>query len=160
MKKYSRIVFFLSLISIIQNSFAADPCLRDLSWLKGTWKMQEQNSITVEDWAMDGSVMKCKSFEVKGTDTTMIENASLSCIGGKVVFTFLPILIDKSDERKPVHFVLTSSIENTYVFENKEHDFPQRVVYQKVSANECHAWIEGPENGKNKKVDFYYRRSE
>ncbi|CAN5543006.1 hypothetical protein BH11BAC1_BH11BAC1_10300 [soil metagenome] len=157
--------FFISAIAVIifsiQFSFAqSDDCLSKLSWLSGTWKMQDKESTIVEEWTNSGtSSLKCKSYEVKGTETIMLENATMSCIGGKQVFTYYPILKEVGDNRQPVNFVLVSQDNNTFVFENKAHDFPQRVVYQKVNENECHAWIEGEENGKMNKVDFYYKKT-
>ncbi len=159
MKKQISIAFLVFLFCG-QNSFAqGNDCLNKFSWLTGTWKMQDKETVTVEEWSSAGpAALKCKSYEVKGRDTTMIENASMSCIGGKQVFTFHPILTSLGDNRQPVSFVLISVENNTFVFENKSNDFPQRVVYQNVNANECHARIEGVQNGKMERVDFNYKR--
>jgi uncharacterized protein DUF6265 len=43
------------------------------------------------------------------------------------------------------------------VFENQGHDFPQRVGYQRSGAL-LDAWIEGTQDGKNRRVDFHYKR--
>jgi hypothetical protein len=160
MKKQIFITIFSVFIFSVQDSFAQnDNCLDKFSWLKGTWKMQDKESAVVEEWSLEPlTAMKGKSYEVRLGDTTITENATITCIGGEHVFTFHPILKDLGDARQPVNFVLISEENNTFVFENKEHDFPQRVVYQNVSPNECHAWIEGEEKGKMNKVDFFYKR--
>jgi hypothetical protein len=44
------------------------------------------------------------------------------------------------------------------VFENPEHDFPQRVGYERKGADALAAWIEGTMNGRARRVDFAYRR--
>ena len=155
----------LSLVFILlfsfANSFAQnDPCVKKFSWLTGKWSMQENGSTIVEQWSFFNGSLKCMSYQVKGNDTTLIENASISCIGGKSVFTYYPEKKDEEHTVKPVHFVLVSEENNKYIFENMEHDFPQRVVYQRVSETSCHAWIEGMENGKQQKIDFNYTKAE
>lgn len=141
-------------------SFAQDNvCIKKFSWLTGTWKMEEEGKAIIEEWTPAGtSSLKLKSYEVKGNDTTLIERASIGCLSGKQVFTNYPLVIDASKDKMPVSFVLVSERNNTFVFENMSHDFPQRVVYQMVNEDECHAWIEGVENEKLNKIDFYYRR--
>jgi hypothetical protein len=44
------------------------------------------------------------------------------------------------------------------VFENAEHDFPQRVGYERQGADRLSAWIEGVQDGRMKRVDFPYQR--
>ncbi len=133
-------------------------CVEKISWLSGTWKMQNNETVIVEEWTDKGSTLAGKSYEVKGKDTAISETSSMSCIAGKLVFTFFPVLKDAGDDRKPVNFVLISEDNNTFIFENKSHDFPQRVVYQKLNDHECHAWIEGEEDGEVTKIDFFYKK--
>jgi hypothetical protein len=44
------------------------------------------------------------------------------------------------------------------VFENKTHDFPQKITYQFTSDDVMLATIEGTMNGKTEKIDFKYSR--
>ena len=48
--------------------------------------------------------------------------------------------------------------DSTVVFENRTHDFPQRVGYRKVGADSLLAWIEGERNGRTRRIEFPYRR--
>ncbi len=159
MKKYITLAFF-AFIFIGNNSHAqVNDCLKKFSWLTGTWKMEEKESAMVEEWTAGGTgSIKCRSYEVKGNDTTLIERATISCIAGKQVFTYYPVINAPGQNIMPVTFALISEDNNTFVFENPEHDFPQRVVYQNVNADECHAWIEGKDKGKENKIDFFYKR--
>ena len=158
MKNYFSLFIILLLLFSSSTFGQSDPCVQKFSWLTGKWSMKENSSTIVEQWSFFNGSLKCMSYEVKGIDTTLIENASISCIGGKSVFTYYPEKDAKSGRRDPVHFVLVSEKDNTYIFENKEHDFPQRVVYQRVNEKECHAWIEGMQNGKLEKIDFIYKK--
>lgn len=160
MKKFFLISDCLFFIFCSFLSFAqSDDCLKKVSWLAGTWKMEDKGSITVEEWQVsDHHSLEGKSFEVSNKDTAVTETTTISCIAGKLVFTFHPVLKNPEDKRGAVNFVLVSEDNGTYVFENKAHYFPQRVVYQYVNPGECHAWIEGDEKGKATRIDFYYKR--
>jgi hypothetical protein len=55
-------------------------------------------------------------------------------------------------------FRLTRLDGKTAVFENPQHDYPQRVMYSPVSADSLFARIEGTIDGNKKASDFPYRR--
>jgi len=40
------------------------------------------------------------------------------------------------------------------VFENREHDFPQRVIYRRELDGSMHARIEGERDGRIRTIDF------
>ena len=44
------------------------------------------------------------------------------------------------------------------LFENPQHDFPQRVGYRSSGPDTMLAWIEGTAKGKSRKLEFPYRR--
>ncbi len=43
------------------------------------------------------------------------------------------------------------------VFENPQHDFPQRILYRKNPDGTLHARAEGERNGKLSGQDFHFR---
>ncbi len=49
--------------------------------------------------------------------------------------------------------------EGSVVFENPEHDFPQRVGYERRGADSLLAWIEGSQNGRVRRIEFPYQRA-
>lgn len=57
----------------------------------------------------------------------------------------------ENNEESP--FKLTRSTKNEVIFENKEHDFPQRVIY-KLQGTKMIGRIEGNNNGKFMGIDF------
>src|SRR5262249_42687604 len=48
--------------------------------------------------------------------------------------------------------------DSTVVFENREHDFPQRVGYKRLGPDSLLAWIEGTQKGTFKRIQFPYHR--
>jgi hypothetical protein len=53
---------------------------------------------------------------------------------------------------------MTESDKATFTFENKEHDFPQRIIYRIINPDSVVARIEGVKNGKPGSFDYYYKR--
>jgi len=61
--------------------------------------------------------------------------------------------------RQPVAtFVAIAATADSVLFENPEHDYPQRVGYRRVGTDSVLAWIDGTSNGKQQRVEFPYRR--
>ena len=55
-------------------------------------------------------------------------------------------------------FKLTSGDGTDLVFENPNHDFPQKIVYRFHNNNSLVAWIEGISKGKPRKSEFPMQR--
>ena len=53
------------------------------------------------------------------------------------------------------HFMAGSA--NEVVFENPQHDFPQRIIYTLKDGGRLTAAIEGTKNGKTRRVDLNYQ---
>jgi len=56
-------------------------------------------------------------------------------------------------------FKLAELGENRVVFENRQHDFPQRILYWTDSAGALHARIEGPQDGKTVSEEWVWTRA-
>jgi hypothetical protein len=59
----------------------------------------------------------------------------------------------------PTPFKLVEHAASRLVFENKQHDFPQRIVYWKDAAGALHARIEGPMGGKTVSEEWTWTKS-
>jgi len=55
-----------------------------------------------------------------------------------------------------VIFKLTKHDDTSFVFENQEHDFPQRIIYINEGEDTMHARIEDMQ--RKKQVDFIFNR--
>jgi hypothetical protein len=51
-------------------------------------------------------------------------------------------------------FFETEITDRTVVFEAPEHDFPQRITYERMSPRSMLAWIEGDVDGVSRVVEF------
>jgi hypothetical protein len=128
----------------------------DLQQLQGTWRVRQQNGgLLYETWNKTGErQMTGKSYKLRGADTVLLEEVLLEA--DKDGIFYWPLVTNQNQGR--VSFKLISGQEKKFVFENKEHDFPQRVIYQFITKDSLHAWVEGTEKGVEKRVDYYFRK--
>jgi hypothetical protein len=153
-------VLLLVLINVSigqQSSFSAKD-FKPLHGLTGLWKMDTQRGTIYEEWQVKGDgQLSGRSYNVKNNDTLVLEHVIISLQGDAIFYT--PVVRDQNNQQ-PVPFKLISCNNNRYVFENKEHDYPQRVIYDLVSTNDLRARIEGSKGGKEMGSDFNYTRVE
>ncbi|MBK8845473.1 MAG: hypothetical protein IPO27_02500 [Bacteroidetes bacterium] len=88
-------------------------------------------------------------------DTTFLENVLVKKVKG--VWYYAPTVTDQN-EGKEVLYKLISAESNTYTFENKNHDFPQRIIYSFTDKKIVNARIEGEVKGELRGEDFQFSR--
>ncbi len=71
---------------------------------------------------------------------------------GRLVYLAMP------SGQTPTAFLAVSVDHESAVFENPDHDFPQRVIYRLQGPDQLQARIEGLRNGRLRGVDFPMRR--
>lgn len=71
----------------------------------------------------------------------------------------LVLIVQHSRNPRGVTFTATRVSDTEVVFENPDHDFPQRIVYRKQPDGSLFARIDGKEKGKEKAVDFPMTRA-
>ena len=118
--------------------------------MAGCWSNQADESVIQENW------MKPAGGSMLGVGRTVTQ--------GKTVFhEFLQIrqeddgqiyYIAQLPHAEPVKFQLKSLKENRAVFENPDHDFPQKILYRKEPDGSLHARIEGTDKGKTRATDY------
>ena len=127
-----------------------------LQHLNGTWKMETAKGPLYESWVkMAENEMQGGSYKINGKDTIRFEIVNLSKRADGIFY--IP-QVKNENEGKAIPFKLISSASNNFIFENKEHDFPQRIIYHIVNQDSVHAWIEGTQNGKPGRADYFYSR--
>lgn len=100
-------------------------------FLQGTWKME--NKETYEHWdKLNEHTLKGFSYQVKNGLMTISEYLDISQNENGTVYTATVL---NQNEGKGISFKLTKS-DSTYTFENPKHDFPKKIVYQKLSDTE------------------------
>jgi len=122
-------------------------------WLEGHWQACQKGMAVTEIWT--------------GAGSGLLVGISHTLAKGKPGFEFMrigpgpsgkPAFFASPGGKPPVIFEMIASDTQRVVFENKAHDFPQRVIYQRVGAG-LTARIEGEEGGKAKGFEWAYQAS-
>ncbi len=134
---------------------------KKLYTLEGVWKMNTKRGAICEEWKkVDKNYLQSTGYMLKGKDTIINERVALTNTEAGIFYT--STVEDQNNpqdpgDKQPVAFKMTKAENNTYVFENPEHDFPKRIVYKMVTADSLHAYVDdGAETGKRQ--NFYYKR--
>lgn len=148
-----------SLIGIITAGYSQHFSGNDfkaLQGLEGLWKMETGRGAIYEEWQVTSTnKLSGRSYRINNSDTIVMERIELYREGNDIVYS---PAVSNQNNQQPVPFKLISITDGRYVFENKEHDFPQRIIYQLVSKDAVHARIEGIRNGQERGSDFRYSR--
>lgn len=130
--------------------------LQEMKWLIGTWKNVSADGELYEVWnTSNDSVFSGIGFMILKGDTLFSEVISLEARNGELIY--MPSVTDQNDGL-PVQFKLTSHTGNEFIFENKEHDFPQRIIYNNPNSDSLYARVEGMQNGEFRKEEFSMSR--
>ena len=126
-----------------------------LEWISGCWASDDGKERIEESWMKPaGQSMIGMSRTVAGGKTVFTEHLQIRETNGQIAY-----IVSLGMGTKPTVFKLIKSSDSEAVFENPEHDFPQRIIYRRESTDVLFARIEGQEKGVNKAMDFPYKRS-
>lgn len=131
--------------------------IKKLEWLEGSWTNITEKSQSYERWTRkNDSTLTSYSYTTVENDTVFVEVVNLQERFNGVFFT---VVVPDQNDAEAVIFKLIPSEKGIFTFENKTHDFPQRITYSNPVKDSIHAWIEGVVEGETKRVDFLYKRS-
>lgn len=148
------IATLLSLFSCKQesNDFSK---IKASQWLLGTWTQQSEQGILEETWtSANDSTLTGTSFFIKDKDTLHHETIVLQEKDNNLLYI---ATIKGENEDEAVTFPLTSSTDNTLIFENPKHDYPQKIMYS-YNKNQLTATISGIQFGKQSTESFAMKK--
>ncbi len=148
----------LLVLTLVSGAGSRAAELSDLAWLEGTWQRETSRGPVYEHWErLSDNTWEGGSWR-QATDgpRRTLEWLLLVKMGGELFY------IPKVGENAlPVPFKLTSLGDDRAVFENLDHDFPQRIIYQRRSDSAMHVRIEGPgDGGQTQGIEFEFTRAE
>ena len=130
------------------------PLLEDLVWMVGSWVERKGETETEEYWiAPKGGVML-------GVNRTTRTNVKTSFEFMRVATTPAGISYFASPQGRPAtEFPLKEQSEKRVVFENLQHDFPQRIIYWLEGDARLCARIEGVVKGENRRQEWRWEKA-
>ncbi|HEX5743291.1 MAG TPA: DUF6265 family protein [Flavobacteriaceae bacterium] len=131
----------------------------DLNWLEGEWIYESKNGILIEKWEEEkNQLLIGKSYFIKNLDTVYFEELKIEKVREhNKENIYYQALVSNQNKGQPIRFKLISKLNaDTLRFENKLHDFPQYIVYQKPKNDTLKTFIEGFQQGKYRRVNFTF----
>lgn len=133
------LILFIADLTFAQSSFPG--------FLQGTWKME--NNEIYEHWdKLNESSLKGVSYKFNNGEITISEYLDIAETNSETTYTATVL---NQNEGRGVSFKLTKT-DSTFTFENPDHDFPKKIVYQKLNDKEIFVQVSG-----DKQKGFAYK---
>ena len=117
----------------------------------GKWKMQVENAEVFEEWTLFfDTTLVGTSFSINDGKVNIDEQILLRKNENNWEYIAIP------DNQNITRFLLIEHSPKKFIFENKEHDFPQRIIYEFHKDGKMTAAIEGIVNGETKRREFSF----
>lgn len=129
------------------------PALNQLAWLAGHWHGGSEGRVTEEIWLPPaGGLMLGLNRDMGETGQAFFEYLRLEQTAEGVFYRASPGGGDATS------FKLVECSGSRAVFENKAHDFPQRITYQLTAPDTLTVTISGAVNGKTESRGWTWTR--
>lgn len=157
--KPKTILAALLLAVIMQGAATTPPASRlaGLDWLLGSWKRETAKHVTWEHWQrLSDHLYTGQSYRIAtaGGDTVYAEDLLLVEMAGEVFY-----IAKVPENTYPVPFKLSAGETSAgAAFENTEHDFPQRIIYNRRDDGSMTVVLSGPANGETRQVELHFTR--
>lgn len=151
-----RVAGFALLVAVaaLAQDTPAPAQVTQLDWMAGCWEGQMGKARVEEQWMKPagGSMLGMARTIVDGK-TVMTESHQIAGHDAELVLT---VILRFSG--KPTAFKMIRLTADEVVFENPQHDFPQRILYRKQPGGLL-GRIEGEQQGKPKAQNFPMKRA-
>lgn len=125
-------------------------------WLIGHWQNKSAKGLLTEAWNKENdSTLVGQSYFIANGDTLFVENIRIEQRDGNL--SYIPTVRDQNNGQA-VYFTLTRSTDSTLVFENPEHDFPQKIVYKMIAKDSLVAEVSAVVDGRVNSQTFRLAR--
>jgi hypothetical protein len=131
----------------------ADGGAEKLSWLEGRWAGEKDGVAMEEHWtSAEGGALLGVHRDVKAGRIVSWEFLRIGTTPEGTFYFASP------RSAPPTPFKLVEVTESRAVFENKAHDFPQRILYWLDDKGALHARIEGPQGGETVSEEWVWTK--
>jgi hypothetical protein len=126
-----RLYGLIVLLILTQSFLHAQSLMQNFEWLKGEWQMKTQNGMLLENWEhVNDTLLKSSSYFInKKGERKLLENVKLKYTAG--TYYYEPVVEDQNNGNA-VLFKITRMDGRGFTAENKLHDFPNRIIYERL----------------------------
>ena len=124
--------------------------------LPGKWQCNSGDEIITETWSViTDSLYNGTTSIITNTDTFFMENIRLEKKGTEIYY--IP-QVSNQNGGLPIPFKMTSATKEVLIFENPDHDFPQKITYTFISADSVVATVSGEVENRKEERKFEMHR--
>jgi len=147
----------LLLLLVLISGFGASsveqgkaPSIKQLHWLKGKWSRVSAGVEHIETWQIkQDSLLEGEGYYQKSENKKVTEKLSIRWEKGELCY-----IADVPENKKPVYFKNTLLNDSVAVFENKSHDYPNKITYIKDSKRSFQVILNDNSGTKTRKLSF------
>lgn len=152
-QKHSNLIFMQLLLmcalygcsGTLQQQSSRANGMPSLHWLLGDWVSDRGRAITYESWRLSDDATLHGVGRSESRETGQIKvTETLHLVLRDNVINFVATVAHNPG---PVAFELVRQDEQGFVFENMSHDFPQRIVYQKLNDQQMQVTVSSEGKG-------------
>ncbi len=154
---------YLVFIVIVASAFTVkkNTGIEQFHWMAGSWKLDSEEK-AYENWeivndTMMGGLSFHYEYEEEEDETELKYDEIIRLVRRGDKFYYIP-MVTRQNNGKEIDFEIVSTSKNSFVAQNLKHDFPQRIGYKLKSPDRLDAHIEGMQNGRKKRIDFYFKK--
>jgi hypothetical protein len=147
----------VAFILLASSAALAQNRLSDISWLAGCWSGKMGAALYEECWTSSSAgLMQGSGRMTEGGRILMREHMTIESDGPKVMLYVLNYGAKLAADQPVVGFALVEQKSDRLVFENPQHDYPQRISYIRLKDGNAVARIETIDG--KRAVDFPLNR--
>lgn len=140
-------------LTALPAASADPPKIADLAWMIGDWAQTDGDRVTRETWLpASGKAMFGVNQLTRGEETRAFEFLMIVEKDGALTYVARP------NGGTPTGFKMTGSGPTSAVFENPEHDFPQKITYERCGEDLC-AEVSGTNSGQAMKMAWRFKKA-
>lgn len=129
--------------------------MKGMDWILGEWEGKEENTFFFEKWEKEDDSTYLGTGKIsKGEQVLVNEKLVLDMQMGIIMYG---VDIEGSGQGM-VYFRMMEKTDSLWVFSNPEHEYPQNIIYRRVSADSMTAEISGVFKGSYQKEVFTFKR--
>ena len=133
--------------------------VEDIAWMAGAWQCQIWGGTFEEFWSEpNGGTMLGAGRHLDKGKTTFIEFLTIEPSHDGLTM-WISIGSPSRGPQKIVPYFLSDLSSHSATFENKEHDFPSKIVYTKIDDEKMKCELDGVRSGEPCHEDFNFTRT-
>ena len=136
-----------------QQNYALISDLSEISWLTGNWCNHDATVSLCENWTVtNANSLRGNSFTMVNNKREFDESFEIQKTGNEIYYN-----ITDAEKKSTLAFKLTEQLPNQITFENRQNDYPNRIIYTYNPNGILTTRFEGTQNGQpvSSEIDFF-----